>query len=126
MGVRAQSATAASSGALDRLLAATDSAGLSLERRNVDGGYVLSSSRRHAEALAAGNGDLGSSGAFRDAVPGASDAQMVAYVDVERLASTYSGVVDGSGDQLEAIKAIGLSANGTSDGYSMTLRVTTR
>lgn len=126
VGVRAQSATAASSGALDRLLAATDSAGLSLERRNVDGGYVLSSSRRHAEALAAGNGDLGSSGAFRDAVPGASDAQMVAYVDVERLASTYSGVVDGSGDQLEAIKAIGLSANGTSDGYSMTLRVTTR
>jgi hypothetical protein len=126
LGVRAQSTTAASSGALDRLLAATDSSGLSLERRDIDGGYVVSTSRPHAEALASGKGDLGSSAAFRDAVPDAGDAQMVAYVDVERLAATYSSFTDDAGDELKALKAIGLSASGTSDGYSMTLRVTTR
>ncbi len=127
VGARGTSASAASSGALDRLLQATDAAGLPLERRDVPGGYVLSTSRQQLAALAAGGGGLGGTDAFRDAVPAADAAQAVVYVDVERLAGAYTSMLgSGADDSLKALKAVGLSASQTGDGLAMTLRVTTR
>lgn len=125
-GVRAQSDAAGLGAALDRLLRYTDEAGLPLERRDVDGGYVLSTTRDQAEALAE-DGALGSSDSFRSAVPSADSAQTVAFVDVERLGATYLKDADPeTAAYLKALRAVGLSIAATEDGTATTLRVTTR
>jgi hypothetical protein len=126
VGVRAQSSSPTLAGALDRLLRATDKAGVPLQQRTVPGGYVLSTSRTQAEALT-GDGGLGATAAFRDAVPEADGAQAVVYVDVNKLAQTYGSVAGASAaDAIQAFQAVGLSVNPTSDGYAMTMRITTR
>jgi hypothetical protein len=104
----------------------TDRSGLPLERRELPGGYVLATSRQEAEALAAG-GDLGSSSAFRDAVPGADKAFAVVYLDVDQIAATYGSLADQrTAGALSELRAVGMSATATDDGSALTVRVTTK
>jgi hypothetical protein len=125
-GIRADSDAPGLGAALDRLLRYTDEAGLPLERRDVDGGYVLSTARAQADALAE-DGALGSSDTFRSALPDADTAQTVAFVDVERLGATYLKDADPeAAAYLKALRAVGLTVVATEDGTATTLRVTTR
>jgi hypothetical protein len=125
-GVRAESDAADLGPALDRFLRFTDASGLPLERRDVPGGYVLATDRTQAEAMTR-DGGLGGSDAFRDAVPDADAASVVAYIDVQRLLTRYGTRFD---DELAAtlrpLRAVGLTVAATSDGTTTTLRVTTR
>jgi hypothetical protein len=125
VGVHGASDDKALPGALDRLLQKTDSSGLPLERRDVPGGYVLATSRQEAQALSA-DGDLGSSDAFRDAVPAADKAFAVVFVDVQRMANYPGFAPDGTAGALSALRAVGLSATATDDGAELAVRVTTR
>jgi hypothetical protein len=125
IGVRGTSDDPGLGAALDRLLQLTDRSGLPLERRDVPGGYVLATSRQEAQALT-GSGDLGSSAAFRDAVPAPDKAFAVVYVDVEHMAS-YAGLAGAqTASAISPLRAVGLSATGTDDGAQLTVRVTTK
>ena len=126
IGVRGASDDKTLPAALDRLLQKTDSSGLPLERRNVPGGYVLATSRQQAQALSA-DGDLGSNAGFRDAVPGADQAFVVAYVDVQGIAANYGSLAgEQTASAMSALRAVGLSATPTADGAELTVRVTTK
>jgi hypothetical protein len=126
LGLRAASDAAGLGPALDRLLSFTDASGLPLERRDVPGGYVLATDRTQAEAMTR-DGGLGDTDAFRDAVPDADSASVVAYLDVERLLATYGRAVDGDlAAALRPLRAVGLAVAATGDGTTTTLRVTTR
>jgi hypothetical protein len=125
VGLRAQSDAAGLGPALDRFLRFTDASGLPLERRDVPGGYVLATDRAQAEALTR-DGGLGGTDAFRDAVPDADRASVVAYVDVERVLATYGTGVDGDLTALRPLRAVGLAMTATDDGTTTTLRITTR
>jgi hypothetical protein len=125
VGVRGDSDDRNLSGALDRLLQKTDSSGLPLERRDLQGGYVLATSRQEAQALATG-GDLGSRNAFRDAVPGADKAFAVVYVDMERFDDVVPNPDEKSRKALSALRAVGVSVRATDDGAELTARVTTK
>jgi hypothetical protein len=125
-GLRAQSDAAGLGEALDRLLRFTDSSGLPLERRDVPGGYVLATDRTQAEAMTR-DGGLGDSDAFRGAVPDADHASVVAYVDVQRLLTSYGWGVDGDlAAGLRPLRAVGLAMTATGDGTTARLRITTR
>jgi hypothetical protein len=126
IGVRGASEDRRLAGALDRLLQFTDRFGLPLEHREVPGGYVLATSRQEAQAVAAG-GDLGSSDAFRDAVPAADHAFAVVYVDVDGIATTYASLAgESAAGAMKALRAVGMSATATDDGAELTVRVTTK
>jgi hypothetical protein len=125
VGVRGESDDKDLSGALDRLLQATDSRGLPLEHRDVRGGYVLATSRQEAQALATG-GDLGSRNAFRDAVPAADKAFAVVFVDLGRVEEVMPDPTETSRKALSALRAVGLSVRATDDGAELAARVTTR
>jgi hypothetical protein len=125
-GLRGQSDDPGLAGALDRLLAYTDTVGLPLERRKIAGGYVLATTRQEAEALSQ-DGGLGGTDAFRAAVPDADRAQAVAFLDVERLTASYGQEVDGDvAAYLKPLRAVGLAVVPSADGTTTTLRVTTR
>jgi hypothetical protein len=125
-GVRAQSHATGLGPALDRLLRSADAAGLPLERRDVPGGYVLATDRTDAEAMTR-DGGLGGTDAFRAAVPDAGAASVVAYVDIQRLLTSYGRGVDGElAATLRPLRAVGVTVAATSDGTTATLRVTTR
>jgi hypothetical protein len=125
VGVRGASDDPGLGAALDRLLQLTDRSGLPLERRDVPGGYVLATSRQEAQALSEG-GDLGSSGAFRDAVPAADKAFAVVYVDVDHMAGYAAMAGAQTARAISALRAVGLSATATDDGAELTVRVTTK
>ena len=72
-------------------------------------------------------GDLGASDAFRDAVPEAEKAFVVAYVDVQRIAASYGSMAgEETAGAMSALRAVGLSATATDDGAELNVRVTTR
>ena len=73
------------------------------------------------------SGDLGSSSAFRDAVPEAEKAFVVAYADVQRIAASYGSMAgEETAGAMSALRAVGLSATATDDGAELNVRVTTR
>ncbi len=126
LGLRGDSDDAALGGALDRLLRLTDRESLPLVRRDLPGGYVLATTRQQADAMA-GAGTLGEQEAFRDAVPDADRAQVVAYVDVERVVEDHGqGADEQTLRALSALRAVGMSAGRVDDGFRLTVRVTTR
>ena len=90
------------------------------------GGYAAALSPSYAAQLGAG-GHLGSSAAFRAAVPDAAGAGTVVYVDVAGLAAA-GDLGDSASDRADAqaISAIGFSASATSaTSGSFELRVIT-
>jgi hypothetical protein len=113
---------------VDDLLAQPE-IGLPLEPAPVDDGYVLGTDASTAEELAAGDGGLGGTDAFEDAVADADDASAVGYVDlaavVEQLRA-QGGETAAEAEKFAAVEALGFSASSTDEGSRFVLRVTTR
>ncbi|WP_214413497.1 DUF3352 domain-containing protein [Sphaerisporangium fuscum] len=88
-----------------------------------DGRLVLASSQEYADRLAKG-GTLGDDETFKTAVPGADGASAALFVDLDKVEKYY---LDGLGGEeranLQALKAVGLSARQSGDTASFTLRV---
>ncbi len=126
VGLRATAEGPAVAGALERLLRFTDRSGLPLVQQDTADGYVLATTREQAKAMGV-TGSLGASRDFTDAVPDATGAQQIAYVDLKRLESTYAA--DAPADvrrTLSAFRGFGMSSTATADGQQLRLRVTTR
>jgi hypothetical protein len=113
---------------IDDLLAQSG-ADLEIESAPVDDGFVLGTDAATADALAAGDGGLGDTGAFQEAVADPDDASAIGYVD---LASVVDQLVAQGGDVGEeaakytAVEALGFSATSTDEGSRFVLRITTR
>jgi hypothetical protein len=113
---------------VDDLLAETG-AGVDLVPAPVDDGYVLGTDAATADALAAGDGRLGSTDAFRAAVADPDDARAMGYAD---LGAVIDQLVAEGGDtgkeaaKFAAVDAVGFSATGTDEGGRFVLRFTTR
>lgn len=76
--------------------------------------------------LADGDG-LASSDAFTAAVPDASRAQMVGYLDLTKLMPLVPSISDGDRAALEPLRALGASASRDGDdGTRFRIRLTTR
>lgn len=108
-----------------------DTAGESAGLVRKDGGDLLLASTPQALEAAAGDGGLGRSEVFRNAVPGADDAGVVLFVDVAKAVAAFDarGDADALDDEdradLAQLEAFGLSARGGPDG-AFTLRITVR
>lgn len=95
----------------------------------VDDGFVLGTDSGTAAVLAAGDGGLGDTDAFRAAVADPDAASAVGYVD---LASVLDQLVAQGGDtgaeaaKYSAVQALGFSATSTDAGSRFVVRITTR
>jgi hypothetical protein len=93
-------------------------------------GTVLASSQRYAAAVAAGSGArLGGTQAFRDAAPGAAQAQSVLFVDMAGLLDRSSdplGIEDPSRRLLQPVAAVGVTGRQDGSTARFTARLTTR
>jgi len=87
---------------------------------------VLSTDKAYAAAVASGSG-LGSTAAFRDAVPDAARAQVVGYLDIPKLlSSTGSSMSASDKKDLASFAALGLSMTTSQGAADFRLRLTTR
>ncbi len=92
------------------------------------GGYAVANHPDAADTMG-GDGDLGETDVFRDAVPDADEAGMVAFVDLaaalEQLRE-QGGEGAAEAEKYAALEALGLSASSTDEGGRFVLRITTR
>jgi hypothetical protein len=113
---------------VDELLVESD-AGLPIVPAPVDDGFVLGTDAPTAEALAAGDGGLGDTAAFRAAVADPDGARAIGYVDlgavVDRLVA-QGGEAGAEAAKYSAVDALGFSATSTDEGSRFVLRITTR
>ena len=87
-----------------------------------DHGYVVASDDVYAKSVTDGSGSLGTSPAFTKAVPHATGAVTVAYVDVAGLLADSALVPDQDRARWADVQALGVSINGT----DLTVRLTTK
>lgn len=112
---------------IDTLQSALSAQGapIQLITRSTSDGLVVASNDGYAGQLAA-DGNLGSSDTFTTAVPNASSAAGVLYVDMDKLGSALAAVnQQDAADKIAPLRAVGLSVqqlNG--DTLQATLRVT--
>jgi hypothetical protein len=92
----------------------------------VDDGYVLGTDVTTARALAGEDPGLGSSTAFRAAVPGADDATLVGYADLARILDQVPARDGIRPEDYQALQAVGFSSTPTDEGSRVVLRITTR
>jgi hypothetical protein len=99
--------------------------GLGLVARPTADGLVVATTPQYAAALAAGDGGLGATSVFRDAVPDAGQAAAIGYLDLNRLAALMH-VLSGDADTaaLDPLSAVGLSVTVDGATTSYRLRVT--
>ncbi len=94
----------------------------------LEDGYVLSTDRAVADALAE-DGGLGGTGAFRAAVADPDTAGAIGFVDLGALVDQFAGQGGDTAAEAEkwaALQALGFSATTTDDGSRFVLRITTR
>jgi hypothetical protein len=117
---------------VDDLLAeagAEAGAGVELVPAPVEDGYVLGTDAATGDELAAGDGGLGSTDAFRAAVADPDDASAMGYVD---LAAVIDQLIAEGGETgkeaatFAAVDTFGFSATSTDEGGRFVLRITTR
>ncbi|MDQ3627721.1 MAG: DUF3352 domain-containing protein [Actinomycetota bacterium] len=94
-----------------------------LSTRDTDDGLVLASNDDYADQLADG-GSLGDSATFQAAVPDASEAEVVFYLDFDRLRTVVEDF-GGSEDveQLASLKAFGVSSTQDDDTTAVSFRM---
>jgi hypothetical protein len=92
----------------------------------VDDGYVLGTDVTTARALAGENPGLGSSAAFRAAVPEADDATTVGYANLARILDQVPAGDGFRPEDYQALQAVGFSSTPTDQGSRVVLRITTR
>ncbi len=101
--------------------------GIAVTATPVADGYVLASDPALADALA-GDGGLGDTETFTDAVEDPDSASVIGFVDlgalVDQLAA-QGGETAVQAEQFAALDALGFSAGSTDDGDRFVLRVTT-
>jgi hypothetical protein len=132
VGIRGNASDAKAGPILARVDAALDDNGVPFvldHRAATGGGYAAALSTSYAAQLAAG-GHLGTTAAFRSAVPDASSAASVLYVDVAGLLRTGGLPALAESPQFlanaRAISAIGLTTGDQGSGAAMfRLRVIT-
>jgi hypothetical protein len=113
---------------VDRLLAA-EGTGMDVVTDPVDDGFVLGTDASTADQLAAGDGGLGSTDAFRAAVADPDDARAMGYVDLAAVIDQLiaeGGEAGAEAEKFAAVDALGFSASGTGEGGRFVLRITTR
>ncbi|WP_426566642.1 DUF3352 domain-containing protein [Angustibacter sp. McL0619] len=111
-------------GTLDKIVnAAGELGGLSLGKADAGSDTVLASTQAYADQVAKGKG-LASAKAFKDAVPDASDAQAVVFVNIGELVARLGDQMDLSAENrkdLEPLASLGVSV--TRDGGDATFNV---
>ena len=115
------------SAVIDQLLSSFG-AELPLVPTPVDDGFVLGSDASTAQTLAAGDGGLGETEAFRDAVADPDAASGMVYVDLAALvdqAVARGGDTGEEAAKYSAVRALGLSATTTDEAGRFVLRITT-
>ncbi len=126
LGVRSLGDPAAAADLVVRLQPLLDqaAAGLGVVATATDDGLVVATTPEYADRLAAGQGGLGASAVFTRAVPDASSAQVVLFVNLDAGAGALAPLDPSTADVLGPLEAVGLSAS-TVDGRSTALlRVT--
>lgn len=89
--------------------------------RRLEDGIAVASSPRALEAISTNGGGLGDSAAFRKAVPDATDAGFLAYVDVARVVELAGQDLGEHAADVAQLQSVGITA--TSDGRNSTLRL---
>ncbi|MGN6301656.1 MAG: DUF3352 domain-containing protein [Angustibacter sp.] len=116
-------------GALDKIVNAVQGgAGLTLARAQSGSDSVIASSQAYADHVAKQHG-LGDAQAFKDAVPGAKDAQAVLYVDVAAALGQLGDQADltaSDREQLKPLRSLGVSVTQDGDRLSYDARLTTK
>ena len=85
---------------------------------------VLATTPGYAQKLADGGGALGSSPSFRAAVPQASGATDVVYVDLATLVDLFGQLSGGSAKDLAPLKALGASVHTDQGRSTVQVRLT--
>ncbi len=133
IGLRSNASEAKAGPVLDKVGKALQGSGAPIELHHVraGSGYAVALDPAYARQLA-GNGGLGSSAGFKAAVPDASSANLVVYVNLAQALADGHGSPFGSASastdaNLAALSAIGLTAHEGSDGTAtFHLNVVTR
>jgi hypothetical protein len=131
VGLRVASSSPDLGRALTRLQALMEESGTPLERRDVEGGYVLAGTPGQAEAMVRG-GALGAGDRFRDAVPDAASAPVVGYLDIAGMLDAYgSEMSEDDRASFRPLSALGMTlrsedGSGEETAMGFTLRLTTR
>jgi hypothetical protein len=124
-GIRVSSKDAGLPKILDTVMSLSEEA-LPLQRKDLPGGYVLSSSPEQAAALAEDDGGLGATKGFKDVLPELGSAQSAAFVNLAGLAD-FGDLDAEEAKGLKALGVAGLTASVDGDGVGhFTLRVGTR
>lgn len=107
-----------------------DYLGGGVELGQTDDGYAVATSPDSLDMISAGDGGLGESGTFRKAVPGASRAGMLLYVDIARaieISGTDPQEEFGEGaDDVEQLEAFGLTSTGDNRNATVRMRLTVK
>ena len=98
--------------------------GVSLSTATTADGVVLATTPGYAQKLADGGGALGSSPSFRAAVPQASGATDVVYVDLATLVDLFGQLSGGSAKDLAPLKALGASVHTDQGRSTVQVRLT--
>jgi hypothetical protein len=131
IGIRGDADVAKAGPVLDKASAALRHSGAPFRLHHVPAspGYAVALDQASAQKLAAG-GQLGSTAGFKAAVPDASAASVVVYVDLARLLSSNTLSAFGGPDgnpNLTPLSAVGITNRPTSGGgQAFDLRVITR
>jgi len=118
-GVRFTTDPAAIQDILDRVQAQLSASAtpVALATRDTDDGLVVATNESYAETLA-GNGALGDSDAFENAVPDAEEAEAVFYVDIDMAKQVAEDFDQDDTGALEPMRAFGVSIQQGDDGYT--------
>lgn len=92
---------------------------VSLITKETDDGLVVATNQAYADTLAE-DGSLGDSDTFQTAVPEASDAEAVFYVDLDKVKEIAESFGETDTADLEPMKAFGMTLQQGDDGYSTT------
>jgi hypothetical protein len=113
---------AAISDVVSRVQAKLDASGapFTITSQETDDGLVVASNQAYADTLA-GGGDLGDSDAFQTAVPDASNAEAVVYVDLDKVKEAADAFGEDDTATLEPMRAFGMTLQQGDDGYATTL-----
>lgn len=127
IGYRSITDPAAAAGLVHRIepLVSQVTGGFGLIARPTSDGLVMATTPQYAAALSAGDGDLGTTQAFQDAVPDADGASAIAFVDVDRLSAMLHALEPGVHTaNIDPVQAVGASVTVDGDTTSYRVRLT--
>ena len=97
--------------------------GFGLVAQGTDDGMVLATSADYADALAAGDGDLGTSPRFQEALPDADDASYLAWVDLAAVTGPLLLAAPDAADALAPLDSLGVTVGSVDGGTALRARL---